>query len=174
MSSLLDRLDNIDSHVFDGNISPDSLYKRLTNKSSGIVFFTGAGFSKAWNHDYPLGAGLFSIKNIVKLKTQYNFFKVAKDLAITEPIKSSKTYDQDCYNYCKEIKFHLDIFRRYPSLMPVFLDPTLIAALEAEMRLFIKERFAEIVGQQELTLSAKKDESHPFIPLFKDLLTKHI
>jgi hypothetical protein len=40
------------------------------------------------------------------------------------------------------------------------------------MRLFIKERFAEIVDQQELTLSTKKDKSHPFIPLFKDLLSK--
>jgi hypothetical protein len=129
MSSLLEGMGKVTLPKDPDSISPSRLYNKLTNKSSGVVFFTGAGFSKAWNPDYPLGFGLFSIKNITKLKTQYNFFKVAKDLSITEPVTGVKTYDQDCYNYFKEIKFHLDIFKHYPSLMPVFLDPTLITAL---------------------------------------------
>lgn len=101
MSSLLDKLDNIDSYVFDGNISPDSLYKRLTQQSNGVVFFTGASFAKAWNAKYPLGAGLFSIKNIAKLKTQYNLFKVAKDLPITKSMTGAKTFDRHSAAACR-------------------------------------------------------------------------
>ena len=51
--------------------------------SGSVVFFTGAGFSKSWSQDYPLGFDLFSINN----QEQRNIFEVANSLNIKKPEK---------------------------------------------------------------------------------------
>ena len=150
-------------------INANELNKKINGNETGIVFFTGAGFSKAWKSDYPLGFDLFSIQNITTIKDKYNFFKVADDLEISIPQKTSNSYPKDCYEFFKEIKFHLDIYKRYPSLSPNFLDPSTIIALEAEMRSFVVTRFEELVGIEELKLTNKKDGKHVFSIYFNKL-----
>ncbi|EIF8196557.1 hypothetical protein LF025_004264, partial [Vibrio vulnificus] len=117
-------------------VTPENLISRLKNKK--IVFFTGAGFSIAWNGSYPDGYRLFLIDDIEAVKENHNFFKVASLLHINEPNIESTNYKSDCLNFFKEIKFHLDIYKRYPSLLPSYLDKTIVQQLENEIRDFIK------------------------------------
>lgn len=170
MTILLESINDKATKVNCKPISPEEICTKLSNVERSVSFFVGAGFSKAWDESYPLGNDLFSIKKISTLKRKYNFFKVAEDLRIIEPAPRSKEYSKDCYNYFKEIKFHLDIFKRYPSLMPNYLDSTLIIALEKEMKSFIKSRFIETVGEKELELKSTSDKNHRFIPFFDKLL----
>ena len=136
-----------------------------------VVFFTGAGFSKAWHKDYPSGMSLFSIKDFDEQKEKYNFFKVAEELAIDKPSSSpeSKEYEKECADYFKAIKFHLDTFRRYPSLLPRNLDKTEIEALEEEIRNFVKQRFEETVGVSEFDPKDLTKSNPKMIKLFKSL-----
>ncbi|MFT5164240.1 MAG: hypothetical protein ACI9FJ_002841, partial [Alteromonadaceae bacterium] len=113
----------------------------------------------AWDNNYPSGVQLFAIEDFKAQQDNYNFFKFAHDLAIVEPLEHSDSYNEQCYQYFKEIKFHLDIYKRYPSLMPNYVDPTTISALEDEMKLFIKQRFEDVVDKDELNLTVKIDNA---------------
>ncbi|EPU5971559.1 SIR2 family protein [Vibrio alginolyticus] len=133
-------------------IEPSVLANRLKDKK--IVFFTGAGFSMAWDASYPSGYKLFYIDDIEDVKQKYNFFKVAPLLEIKEPDPESNKYEEECLDFFKEIKFHLDIYRRYPSLIPSYLDKTIVNKLENEIRDFIKMRFQTLVGPSEFDISS--------------------
>jgi len=171
MSSLLQELKNEAVKKPNKSILPDSALNKLIN-SKHTVFFAGAGFSKAWSSDYPLGFSLFSITDLTTLKKKYNFLKIADSLCIDVPKSNSDDFDKECYEYFSEIKFHLDIYKRYPSLMPTFLNLTLIEALEQEIKLFIKERFVSLVGDEELQVPASDDSKHVLIPFFELLFQK--
>lgn len=171
------------------------LYSSITGEKEptpkNIVFFTGAGFSKAWDKEYPVGLQLFSIDDFHSLKLKYNFFQVADDLKIRQPKSSERgisnknmsdeekadaksDYIKKCYDYFQEIKFSFDIFKRYPSLMPTFLNTSLIIALENEMKDFIKNRFIDFVGENEFTIKIKHNDpvKQTFIDFFENIHEK--
>ncbi|HCM1216833.1 hypothetical protein HJ029_18465 [Vibrio parahaemolyticus] len=151
-------------------VPAEHVLNRLLN--SDTVFFTGAGFSKAWDASYPSGMALFSISNFAEYDDKYNFFKLADELHIEQPAldPSHDDYDSECYEYFKAIKFHLDIFRRYPSLMPSNLDKTEIEALECEIREFIKIRFEDMVGKTEFDVEDLTKSNPKMVRLFQYLL----
>ncbi|WP_434139233.1 SIR2 family protein [Photobacterium leiognathi] len=149
-------------------LSSEQCAKNL-EKTRDLVFFTGAGFSKAWNSAYPLGFELFSIKNIDTVDNCYNFIRLADELHITRPVESDSNFSEQCYEYFSEIKFHLDIFKRYPSLMPKVLDTTTISMFENEISSFILQRFKEMVGANELNLDCTSKLNHNLVRIFKAL-----
>lgn len=149
-------------------LSLEDCARNLCNESE-VVFFTGAGFSIAWNPAYPLSNDLFGIDNIDELRSQYNFVKLADSLNITIPEPSSAQYLQLCYEYFSSLKFHLDAFKRYPSLMPHNLDETIIDEFEDEIRGFIVQRFADKVGEDELNINAKSNLNQDLIRVFEKL-----
>ncbi|EJU9539295.1 SIR2 family protein [Vibrio alginolyticus] len=146
----------------------DFVNSKLINTASDTTFFTGAGFSKAWNDDYPLGAGLFSI-DFENQSDELNFISLAESLHIPKPDRAleQKEYDKACYTYFCEIKFHLDIFKRYPSLLPSYLDSTLIKELEGEMKHFIVKRFIDTVGDSEFDLNSDENINTDIVKFFK-------
>ncbi|WP_318419704.1 SIR2 family protein [Photobacterium leiognathi] len=203
----------------------DILLKRM--QEGDVVFFTGAGFSKSWNDNYPLGFDLFridketpkmnifnvadsihiyqpqredeivekeNIKN--KLKEQLEYFKMSlnqthsknieliinnfdRHLRLKTKIKDEASnnidyrYKKECYNYFKEIKFSLDVFKRYPSLIPNHLDKTIIRKMEVEIKNFVKDKFKTLVGEDELNIKSKKDINMDFVVFFKNLYLKN-
>ncbi|HCM0822630.1 TPA: SIR2 family protein [Vibrio parahaemolyticus] len=152
-------------------LSLEDCARNLCNESE-VVFFTGAGFSKAWNVNYPLSYDLFGIDNIDELRSQYNFVKLADSLNIMVPDPSSDQYLQLCYEYFSSLKFHLDAYKRYPSLMPHNLDETIIEEFEDEIRGFVVQRFANKVGEDELNLNAKSNLNQELIEVFEKLSQK--
>lgn len=153
MNNLIDDLEKLTKTTsFDDKLySVESLQNKIIS-SKKLVFFTGAGFSKAWNDAYPAGFELFSITDVSD--QNYNFFHFAREMGILFPkkenFKEQNDFAKACYEFFKEIKFHLDIYKRYPSLMASFLDRTTIFALEREIIDFIKSRFSSFVGGLEL------------------------
>ncbi|PTO51565.1 SIR2 family protein [Vibrio splendidus] len=149
-------------------LTPEKCARNLMNDSD-LVFFSGAGFSKAWNSNYPLGFDLFSIDNIEQLNGSYNFIRLADALKIPRPQKGSVDYAQQCYDYFSDIKFHLDIYKRYPSLMLTTLDETTIHQFEKEIRNFIVTEFVDAVGKGELNLHQKSNLNQDMIKVFSRL-----
>ncbi|ELA9338829.1 TPA: SIR2 family protein [Vibrio alginolyticus] len=176
-----DMLDNIKIHEDSDTKDPikevdsigidEFLKTRLMSSTKSVVFFTGAGFSKAWKNKYPLGLELFSVDDFQNAREKNNFFKLADDLLIKQPVNSGDKdkYVKDCYEYFTEIKFNLDIFRRYPSLLPNYLDSTLISAFEEEMKMFIRSRFEETVGKSEFNPKTKTGENKKIKKLFNEI-----
>lgn len=141
----------------------------LLMKTDSVVFFTGAGFSKLWRDEYPLGFDLFAIDDIEEIKDKYNFFSLAEALSIYRPEPNEEKYAEKCYEYFSEIKFHLDIYKRYPSLMPNNLDETTLNEFESEIRLFIRDRFIKKVGEDELILDKYISENQYLSNFFSEL-----
>ncbi|HFQ4948553.1 TPA: SIR2 family protein [Vibrio vulnificus] len=183
-------------------ISLQELGAKLTSDNKDIVFFTGAGFSKAWNSDYPTGLSLFSI-NFNSPETKYNFLVLADKLHIPRPSKDiedailekielerkkdeneidnlalfklelelkEKNYDKQCYDYFSEIKYHLDLYKKYPGMLPNFLDQTLINGIESEIKSFVRKRFCSITERDkplDVTYTSKGDQN--IINFFKKI-----
>lgn len=142
-----------------GVIAANKLYDKIISNENGVIFFCGAGFSKAWDNNYPTGLALFAIEN--SSDSDENFFKFATDMEIQKPTDNGdeQQYNEDCYRYFREVKFHLDSYKRYPSLMPSYIDSTIISALESEIRGYIKARFVTMVGQAELDVDLDIDNA---------------
>ncbi len=176
-------------------ISIEDLKGKLKEENQDIVFFTGAGFSKAWNDYYPLGFALFSI-DFDKDGDSYNFLTLANKLHISKPsreieneLKSKldaasselekyilkeelrvKNYDRQCYNFLSEIKYHLDLYKKYPSIMPNFLDSTLICGIECEIKLFVRSRFLELTkSDSPLDSSHSKSGNQDIVNFFCEI-----
>ncbi|MFS1458221.1 SIR2 family protein [Vibrio splendidus] len=176
-------------------ISIESLKSKLKEKDQDIVFFTGAGFSKAWNDCYPLGFALFSI-DFDSNGDSYNFLTLADKLHIPRPLKhievdikekihattddlkkykleeelKAKNYDRQCYNFLSEIKYHLDLYKKYPSIMPNFLDATLISGIECEIKQFVRSRFLELTKKDTpLDAAHSKSGNQHIVRFFKEI-----
>ncbi|HAV1570684.1 TPA: hypothetical protein JG843_000125 [Vibrio parahaemolyticus] len=164
LEGLLDKADNEETFIISAH---DFVNLKLLNENSDTTFFTGAGFSKAWNDRYPLGSGLFSID--FDDSEDLNFISLADSLHIQKPNKDlpRREYDDACYDYFCEIKFHLDIFKRYPSLLPSYLDSTLIKSLENEMKKFIVDRFTTEVSETEFRLDSTENINQNLVDFFK-------
>ncbi len=177
MANLIDGLDDFVTSSDNKFYSPSGLSRKIL-ESKKVVFFTGAGFSKAWSDSYPAGLALFALPE--RPDNCYNFVGFAEELGVIYPQTSQynkNEYEQACYKYFKDVKFHLDIYKRYPSLMPSFLDKTIISALEREIVEFIKKRFSSLVGNQELqpklpSPSKRNTKIKNFVNFFNRLLSQ--
>ncbi|MEH6554743.1 MULTISPECIES: SIR2 family protein [Pseudoalteromonas] len=154
MSKLLNKVLDVPQESVENKISIEQAQSLILSKNKKVAFFAGAGFSKAYKEDYPLGFNLFSVDDFQTLKANFNFYTIANDLGIKAPCnESGPEFNKDCYRFFSQIKYHLDIYKRYPSLMPSFLDYSGIHFLEEEIRKFIKNRFVDLVGEDELQLN---------------------
>jgi hypothetical protein len=93
--SLLDNYKDKNSKEIKKHINVGDAYNKLI-RSKKVVFFAGAGFSKAWDNKYPTGASLFSVTDIATLKSYYTFFMVADDLFIEPPNPSDADFTRKC------------------------------------------------------------------------------
>ncbi|HFQ5370723.1 TPA: SIR2 family protein [Vibrio vulnificus] len=168
----------IDSSLDDQNasqlISIKEISKKFLSGDKDVIFFTGAGFSRAWHHDYPTGWSLFSI-DFGDITKNYNFLRLADKLHIARPSKTiearllqeiesasneldrykltlelnEKNYEKQCYEFFSNIKYHLDLYKKYPGMLPNFLDLTLIKGIEDEIKSFVKKRFCELASKDK-------------------------
>ncbi|WP_272670320.1 MULTISPECIES: hypothetical protein [unclassified Providencia] len=126
---------------------------RLKCQEKRVCVFLGAGFSKAWDNDYPLSNQLFSISDeeAEENKDEYNFFSLFDSLNLKWAENSAK--DQDKAKVFKSFKYMIDVYKRYPSLLPSHLDKHTVSLLENEIKSYIKNKFKRIVKPNELKLN---------------------
>lgn len=117
-----------------------------------VCFFLGAGFSKSWDSAYPLSDELFAISaQEAKLyKNDYIFFEFFDSLGLkwAEESESNNLKAQ----VFRTFKYTIDVYRRYPSLLPSHLDKYSLDIIECDIKKYIKNKFFKKVGEKESTL----------------------
>ncbi len=154
-SSLFDHFDNSPKRDEEGEFQASELLDSIGSKEKGsqksISFFLGAGFSKSWNSSYPAGDELFSISKQQAEKLPYKFISLAKSLGI-EWLDSPEELKKQAAVF-RDLKYQIDIYKKYPSLLPSFLDEFTIYEIEKEFSRFAREQIEVKVTKAELSLA---------------------
>lgn len=145
---------------------------RLNDKR--VCFFLGAGFSKAWDKKYPLSNEVFSISNKEAEinKEKYGFFSLFDSLNFVWGDESSN--NEDKAKIFKNFKFTMDVYRRYPSLLPEHVDKQTVDIFERQIKTYIKNKFVDkFIDDTEFQLDHNKftKEQLNIINFFKRLIT---
>lgn len=146
-----------------------SVHQRLHN----LVFWTGAGFSKSWDANAPVGDDLFNLPEKVLLDAWG--LGAVRALLGTDDIFSSISPHS-----LREIVYSLDVQSRFPDVRSRFLDGPGIARLRDILRRAIARRFEEIFPQPPLkendegawkfTVEAPTEAQHEIVGFFRHLL----
>lgn len=120
-----------------------------------VCVFIGAGFSKAWDEKYPLSDELFSISEDESLENsdEYGFFSLFEGLNFKWADVNSTAEEKA--NVFKSFKYALDVYKRYPSLLPSHLDKHTLELFESQIKIYIKNKFAKKVPANDLKLMQK-------------------
>lgn len=122
-------------------------------KGKKVCLFLGAGFSKAWDNDYPLSDEVFSISDdeASENSEEYGFFSLFEDVNLkwgSETISKSERA-----RIFKSFKYTMDIYRRYPSLLPSHLDKLTLDLYEKQLKRYIKNKFIKKIKTGEANIS---------------------
>ncbi|HIC8602050.1 TPA: SIR2 family protein [Citrobacter freundii] len=150
---------DFDGERSEGGVSLEiSSYKdlELKFKDKRVCLFLGAGFSKAWDNRYPLSDEVFSIseEEASEYAEDYGFFSLFEGLNLRWGNETSKLNERA--NVFKTFKYTLDVYKRYPSLLPAHLDRQTLDFFEREVKTYIKNKFKRIVPPTELKLNINK------------------
>lgn len=145
----------LDGHVRDKDLDLINTFKGQMISDNKLSFFLGAGFSMSWNSDYPQGNQLFSI---TKEQSEEDFYKEFSFISIAEKLGVNwlESKDENIQNSFRDLKYQIDIYKKYPSLIPSFLDKFTNDKLEMEFCSFVRKRLEELVGEEEFSLKFDK------------------
>lgn len=133
-----------------------------------LTFWVGAGFSKAWNSQYPTSAELFRIRGR----------EVDK---IADPGALSRTFGVDMregldFDRVRALVYQLDMQARYPDVRSRYVDDQNIEALRSALASAVVARFVEITGMEPFDREAAKfritdptPEQREIVAFFNDL-----
>ncbi|MBH3203256.1 SIR2 family protein [Serratia marcescens] len=130
-----------------------TLSAKINNKR--VCLFLGAGFSKAWDNDYPLSDDVFSITEAEAAGAcdEYGFFTLFEGLNFKWGSESIDKKERA--SIFKSFKHTMDIYRRYPSLLPSHLDKQTIDMFECQIKRYIKNKFTRTLHASECDLTTK-------------------
>ena len=137
--------------------TPKDFEHDLKRQGCSLTLFVGAGFSMAWNEKYPNGNQLFAIdKKDIERYRKYSFVSLAESfnlkwLSQDEGHELEKLAEVFC-----NLKFQIDIYKKYPTLLPSYIDKSTIKHVEASVGLFVKDRLEGFVGKKELSMNLDK------------------
>lgn len=94
----------------------------------------------------------FSISNkeSEENKEEYGFFSLFDSLNFIWGDESST--DSDKAKIFKNFKFTMDVYRRYPSLLPEYVDKQTLDIFEKQIKTYIKNKFSETLDGSEFNL----------------------
>lgn len=139
-----------------------------TTPLRNLTFWVGAGFSKAWNSNYPTSAELFEIKGRAVDK-------------IADPGALARTFGIDMFEgldfeRVRSLIYQLDMQARYPDVRSRYVDEQNIKAIRSALAAALVARFVELTGMQPFDREAAKfrisnpsvDQSE-IVAFFRDL-----
>lgn len=142
---------------------------RLKCQSKRVCVFLGAGFSMAWDDNYPSSNKVFTIRKSEanKNKERHPFFSLSKDFNIDWVDNKGK----DNSEAFKLFKYNIDVYKRYPSLLPSHLDGNTVSMLEDDVKIYIKNKFKKMVGEGSFCLknSELSDTQKNIINFFEEM-----
>lgn len=167
--------DVLNTATTESGIANEFLQKDLENDlqrdNCNIAIFAGAGFSMAWDAKYPNGNKLFGIdKKDIKNYKNFSFVSLADSFQLKWLSEADKSSDEERAEVFCNLKFQIDIYKKYPTLLPSYIDKATIEHVEESVGLFVKKRLEEFVGKDELSLEYKKKldkDKNAILNLFK-------
>ncbi|MGO7165644.1 SIR2 family protein [Rhizobium leguminosarum] len=108
--------------------------KGLTN----FTFFAGAGFSKAWDPNAPIGNDLFTIKpNVIE--------KVA-DVGALSRMFGLSGLDDISPDRLRQIVYQIDMYERYPDVRSRYVDEQNLRMFRGALRAAVVDRYDQITN----------------------------
>lgn len=109
-------------------------HSRLTN----FTFFAGAGFSKSWDPNAPVGNDLFMLKTDV-IERVANIGALARmfGLNFLEEISPSQL---------RQMVYQIDMYERYPDVRPRYVDEQNIRMFRGALRAAVIDRYCNITN----------------------------
>ncbi|WP_423369470.1 hypothetical protein [Burkholderia sp. LMG 32019] len=105
----------------------------LTN----LTFFTGAGFSKSWDINFPVGDALFSFKH-------NEWAKHGEALHEFLSLNNYQPFDLDITaSLFKDIVYQIGMMRKYPVIRPRYIDDQNLDAIERHLRYLVRKKFEQ-------------------------------
>lgn len=106
----------------------------LTN----VTFFLGAGFSKSWDENFPVGNALFS----------FTHDEWEKHDGPLEEFLRLNNYQPDNLDInasmFKDIVYQLGMMKKYPELRPRYIDDQNLELVEKHLRYLVRKKFEEM------------------------------
>lgn len=116
-----------------------SIVERLSYKGkngtiplSNITFFLGAGFSKAWDNNYPLGADLFKFDELAFHKRCEPLGEFIRQCGFDPNAHISMDIFSECY-------YKLEMLKKYPDIRPRYIDEQTIKIIDNEFKFVVWE-----------------------------------
>lgn len=134
----------------------------LTN----MTFFLGAGFSKAWDTQYPLAKELFEYIEIPgEFETLIPFFRQC----------GFDPHDNVTFDIFSESYYKLEMLKKYPQLMPRYIDGQTLSIVETEFKALIWQSLhymtdLNYVQNERLLFSSTNDDQDEIIHFFDGLI----
>lgn len=150
----------------------DLTYKNGANAPAtplrNLTFWVGAGFSKAWNPNFPTSAELFQIGGRESDK-------------IADPGGLARTFGVDIFkgldfDRVRSLIYQLDMQARYPEVRSRYVDDQNIKAIRSALSAALVAKFVELTGMQPFDREAAKfritnptREQREIVAFFNDL-----
>ena len=120
----------VEQYTFDQGPRPVS--RALTN----FTFWAGAGFSKSWDHDAPVGSKLFKLKA-----------KIIEEFV--DPLVLARVFGIDSFNGISAVQFRqvvyqIDMYQKYPDIRPRYFDYHNISLFKSALRSAVLRRYQDI------------------------------
>lgn len=131
----------------------DDLQLKLNDKK--ICVFLGAGFSKAWDEKYPLSDEVFSLskEEAENHSDKFRFFSLFESFNLN--LHPETVSERERAGVFKSFKYNLDVYRRYPSLLPSHLDKQTLDYFEQQIKNYVKNKFVGLLPGSEFKLDSK-------------------
>jgi hypothetical protein len=121
----------------------DSRQWPLTN----FTFLAGAGFSKSWDPDAPIGTALFDFPG-----------SAMDDVLDTEVLRRQFGVDRDGVDLeaIRQIGYQIDMYERYPDIRSRYADGQNLRTIRAGLRAATVERYGQLAALNYFDLQSLK------------------
>jgi hypothetical protein len=106
----------------------------LTN----FTFFAGAGFSKSWDTNAPIGSQLFTLKS--------NVIEEVADVGALSRMFGLKAFNEITPEQLRQIVYQMDMYERYPDVRSRYVDEQNIRMFRGALRAAVVDRYDELAN----------------------------
>jgi hypothetical protein len=135
-------------------------YTRKKDYSIGIqdiVVWTGAGFSKSWNDQFPSGVDLFAFGTLESISSD-SFPNIKQYVQSVVGWPQKKEID---FSFIKMISYRLSLQRAYPELQNRYMDRQLAEKIQNELSLWLFQKMRPLLEDKIDTCA--KGNIHRFL-----------
>jgi hypothetical protein len=145
----------VERHRYDQGAAPQP--RPLTD----FTFWAGAGFSKSWDPNAPIGNELFSLSR-ADLRGPIDSNDFARLRGVDD--------EEITLDGIRQIVYQLDMYERYPDVQSRYIDPQSIKMFRAALRAAVLRRYDRLTTLNYFDPAIQKFSTHPLSDNQKSIL----